>query len=136
MAIFDDGTPLDAAILQDLDRRLTEVKSSIPQIGTTVINNSTVQQVVKSKQIFGGEIPSKTIKYGSTNSIPVTFAADAVSTPTAISVTPIFSGSLANSVSCTVRNLTTKGFTLDVFMPTKTGTTQASMGFYYVVICS
>jgi len=62
MAIFDDGTPLDAAILQDLDRRLTEVKSSIPKIGTTVIDNSTVQQVVKSKQIFGGEIPSKTIK--------------------------------------------------------------------------
>jgi len=136
MAIFDDGTPLDAAILQDLDRRLTEVKSSIPKIGTTVIDNSTVQQVVKSKQIFGGEIPSRQLKVGSANSIPVTFAADAVSTPTAISVTPILSGSLTNSVSCTVRNLTTKGFTLDVFIPTKTGATAPSMGFYYVVICS
>ena len=135
MAIFDDGTPLDAAILQDLDRRLTEVKSSIPQIGTTVINASTIQQVVKSKQIFGGEIPAQTITYGKPNMIPVTFAAEAVSTPTAISVTPILNSSLGTSVSCTVRNLSVKGFTLDVWIPTAK-TTQATLGFYYVVICS
>lgn len=136
MAIFDDGTPLDAAILQDLDRRLTEVKSSIPKIGTTVINNSTVQQVVKQKQIFGGEVPAQRITYGKPNSIPVTFAAEAVSTPTAVSVTPILNSGLGNSVSCTVRNLSTKGFTLDVWIPTQSKTTQATLGFYFIVVCS
>ena len=137
MAIFDDGTPLDAAILQDLDRRLTEVKSSIPKIGTTVIDNSTVQQVVKSKQIFGGEIPSRQLKVGSANSIPVTFAADAVSTPTAISVTPILSGSLTNSVSHSVDRLSETGCTVSVFIPTTGKTaTKTSVGFYYIVICS
>ena len=33
MAAFDDGTPLDAAALQDLDRRLVELKASIPDFG-------------------------------------------------------------------------------------------------------
>ena len=36
MAAFDDGTPLDAAALQDLDRRLVEVKALIPTVGSAV----------------------------------------------------------------------------------------------------
>ena len=135
MAAFDDGTPLDAAALQDLDRRLTEVKSSIPKIGTTVINNNTVVQEVKQKQIFGGQVSTSSITSGKSTGINVSWP-KTDSTPTAVIFTPK-ADSISNSISYSVSNLGIDGCTLNVFMPTTGKTaTKASVGFYYIVICS
>ena len=133
---FDDGTPLDAALLQDLDRRLTEVKSSIPKIGTTVINNNTVVQEVKQKQIFGGYKPATSITSGKASSFDITWPRTD-STPTAVVLTPSVSGGLTNSVSHSVDRLSETGCTVTVFIPTTGKTaTKTSVGFYYIVICS
>jgi len=55
---FNDGDPIDAAQLGALETSLAEIKSRIPQLGSSTTNisidNSTIQTAVVPK-IFGGK---------------------------------------------------------------------------------
>ena len=109
MGAFDDGTPLDAAALQDLDRRLTEVKSSIPKIGQTVINNNTSVTEVKAKHIFGGLAPlSGKLTAGGRTGFSIEWKAD--SQPISVVITPMLAGGAKASLTVYVESMIVKFF--------------------------
>jgi hypothetical protein len=87
MAAFDDGTPLDAAALQDLDRRLVELKASIPKVGsssTAGTPGSLENQTVSAKQILGGISDSAKLVPGKAVPFTINFKTALDSTPKAV----------------------------------------------------
>lgn len=134
MGAFDDGTPLDAAALQDLDRRLTEVKSSIPKIGQTVINNNTSVTEVKAKHIFGGLSPltGKLVAGGRTG---FTIGWKADSEPISVVITPMLASGAKASLTIYLESISTTGCKGYVYTA-KGDTPPTNLGLYYLVICS
>jgi len=135
MAAFDDGTPLDAAALQDLERRLTEVKSSIPKIGQTVINNSTTVTEVKAKHIFGGLAPltGKLVSGGRTG-FSIEWKAD--SQPISVVVTPMLAGGAKVSLTVYIESMNQNGCKGYIYTATTKEAIPTNLGLHYIVICS
>ncbi|NCW72684.1 MAG: hypothetical protein EBW12_06760 [Actinobacteria bacterium] len=134
MGAFDDGTPLDAAALQDLDRRLTEVKSSIPKIGQTVINNNTSVTEVKAKHIFGGLAPlTGKLTAGGRTGFSIEWKAD--SQPISVVITPMLAGGAKASLTVYVESMNQNGCKGYIYTA-KGDTPPTNLGLQYLVICS
>jgi len=106
MAAFDDGTPLDAAALQDLDRRLVEVKALIPKIGPenesgsdpNVTNNSTIT----AKQIVGGVSGDVKLVPGKNTPFRINFGNGILTTPKSVILTPARSSDIPSTFNFAV----------------------------------
>jgi hypothetical protein len=131
---FDDGTPLDAAALQDLDRRLTEVKSSIPKIGQTVINNNTNVTELKAKHIFGNIAPfSGKLTAGGRTGFSIKWQAD--SQPVSVVITPMLAGGAKASLTIYIESISQTGCSGYIYTA-KGDTPPTNLSLYYLVICS
>jgi len=85
---FDDGTPLDAAALQNLETELIKLKSNVPKVGSsTVINlNNSLPSAATQKQILGGVSGVVSLTKGVEKEFSINYNAD--STPIAIILLP------------------------------------------------
>jgi hypothetical protein len=109
MAAFDDGTPLDAAALQDLDRRLVELKASIPDVGSSNKANtpgSLENQTVNAKQIIGGISDAVKLKPGTAVPFTINFKTTLASNPKAVILTPIRTANIPSVFSFAVDSKT------------------------------
>jgi hypothetical protein len=109
MAAFDDGTPLDAAALQDLDRRLVELKASIPNVGDPNKANtpgSLENQMVNAKQIIGGISDAVKLKPGTAVPFTINFKTTLASNPKAVILTPIRTANIPSVFSFAVDSKT------------------------------
>jgi hypothetical protein len=91
MAAFDDGTPLDAAALQDLDRRLVEVKALIPKFGPetqSVSDPNLSNSTITAKQIVGGLSGDVKLVPGKNTPFRIDFGSGILTTPKSIILTP------------------------------------------------
>ena len=133
---FDDGTPLDAAKLQALETELINIKSSIPKIGSSVINNNTtvVNQTVTQKQILSGTTDSINLKPGQQVQVNLKYNAD--SKPTAIVMSPVkWAGSLQGCISWYVEggSISAQGATAQVYL--EKGQPGFGIRFFFIVLC-
>jgi hypothetical protein len=90
---FNDGDPIDAAQLGALETSLAEIKSKIPQFGSSTTNvsidNRSIETVVVP-QIFGGMSGKVTLKPGSTSTFTINYAgAKLTAAPKSILLTPV-----------------------------------------------
>ena len=109
MAAFDDGTPLDAAALQDLDRRLVELKASIPNVGDSNKANapgSLENLTVNAKQIIGGISDAVKLKPGTAVPFTINFKTTLASNPKAVILTPIRTANIPSVFSFAVDSKT------------------------------
>lgn len=136
MAVFDDGTPLDAAALQDLDRRLTEVKSSIPKVGTTAINYNSLNQTITTKQVFGGTDKITGLVNGQLKPFSIKWPGDgAESSPSAVVITPMRTGGAKASITIYLESWDTSGCSGNVYLA-KGDPNITTLPISYIVICS
>jgi len=138
MAAFDDGTPLDAAALQDLDRRLVEVKALIPTVGSAVekqtgdLKNSLVE--LKAKQIVGGISGEVKLSPGKNTPFTLTFSG-VTGTPTAVILTPIRSSDIPAVFSYAVDEKTLSNSKVQCRAYLNSGAKAGfSLYFYYILI--
>jgi len=134
---FNDGDPIDAAQLGALETSLAEIKSRIPQLGSSTTNisidNSTIQTAVVPK-IFGGKTKSIKLTAGGTVSFPVDYsAASFAAAPTSITVTPVRGTGMAAYEAYVVQSsVTASGATVNVYLPS--GNTAINTAFYFLAI--
>ena len=134
---FNDGDPIDAAGLGALESALAELKSKVPQFGssTTSVNvdNRSFQNAIVPR-IYGNKSASKQLTPGSVTSFVIDYSeAGFTAKPNSITITPMRGGSkyvydhyiLSTSV-------TDKGFTINAFQPA--GTDAITLTFYYLAI--
>lgn len=134
---FNDGDPIDAAQLGALETALAELKSKVPQFGSSTtsvaIDNRTIQNAVVPR-IYGGKVSGKQLTPGTVESFQVDFPDGTFTTkPNSITITPIRGGGnysydyyiLSTSVLST-------GFVIKAFQPS--GTTPITLSFYYLAI--
>ena len=137
MAIFNDGDPIDAAQLNNLQTQINNIVGQIPQIGTSVTNaaNNAVATLV-TPQIWAGV--SGDVKAEPKKAKPVTLnykAAGLKSAPKAILLTPVHSGTSGlASIQCWVveNSVTADSAQAMVFIPS--GYTAFTMKLYFVVV--
>ena len=139
MAAFDDGTPLDAAALQDLDRRLVELKASIPKVGsssTAGTPGSLENQTVSAKQILGGISDSVKLVPGKAVPFTINFKTTLDSTPKAVVLTPIRTANIPSVFSFAVdsKTLSASGVSGNAYL-NSAAKTSFTIGFYWMVIC-
>ena len=139
MAAFDDGTPLDAAALQDLDRRLVELKASIPKVGSVATTNtpgSLENLTVSAKQILGGISDSVKLVPGKAVPFTINFKTTLDSTPKAVMLTPIRTANIPSVFSFAVdsKTLSASGVSGNAYLNSaaKEGYT---IHFYWMAIC-
>jgi hypothetical protein len=134
---FDDGTPLDAAALQDLDRRLVEIKASIPKIGddTPGSNPSLENKTITAKQIVGGMHTGVALTPGKATPFTIKFTG-VESKPKSVILTPIRTADIPSVFSFAVdaSSLDAGGVKGNAYLNSsaKKGFT---IGFYWMVIC-
>ena len=136
---FDDGTPLDAAALQDLDRRLVEIKASIPQLGDktngTGSNPSVGNSLITSKQIVGGLHTGVALVPGKATPFTIKFTG-VESKPKSVVLTPVRTSDIPSVFSFAVdaSSLDAGGVKGNAYLNSsaKKGFT---IGFYWMVIC-
>lgn len=136
---FDDGTPLDAAALQNLETELIKLKSNVPKVGSsTVINlNNSLPSAATQKQILGGVSGVVSLTKGVEKEFSISYNAD--STPIAIILTPVkWSGDFKKGdvsyyiMGNTVTSTSASG---KAFLST-TATSSFSIKFYFMVVCA
>ena len=136
---FDDGTPLDAAALQDLDRRIIEMQASIPRIGQSASvsqGNDLSNSTFSAKQIVGGYRESVELIPGQTTQFRIEFGGGIESDPTAIILTPTRGSSRYEMFSFAVDKSTLKSdgvFCYAYLSPSAKSTLK--VGFFYILIC-
>jgi hypothetical protein len=134
---FNDGDPIDAAQLGALETSLAEIKSKIPQFGSSTTNisidNSTVEKAVVP-QIFGGMSGKVTLKPGSTSTFTINYAgAKLTAAPKSILLTPVREvGMSAMEAHVVKSSVGSDKATCKVFQPT--GYTGGDTYFYFLVI--
>lgn len=134
---FDDGTPLDAAALQDLDRRLVEIKASIPKIGDSSSGNESGIQnsLVTAKQIVGGIHTGVALTPGKATPFTIKFTG-VESKPKSVILTPVRTADIPSVFSFAVdaASLDAGGVKGNAYLNSaaKKGFT---IGFYWMVIC-
>jgi hypothetical protein len=138
MAAFDDGTPLDASLLQDFDRRLVELKASIPKIGATPGNPGSGggNQPVNPSQISGGLHTGVKLSPGAVTPFTIKFTPELFSDPKSIVLTPLRSAHPGQLFSFVVHpsTLSRTGVSGEVRYDSRaTGT--PTIGFYWMAIC-
>lgn len=138
MGIFDDGTPLDAASLQDLDRRLVEIKASIPKVGSSTDqqSQSLENKTISAKQIVGGISPKVPLTPGKNTPFRIDFGSGIESTPKAVIITPIRSSDIPATFTFAVDNKTLSSSGVDC----RAYLNSAAKGgfnlyFYWILIC-
>jgi hypothetical protein len=139
MAAFDDGTPLDAAALQDLDRRLVEIKASIPKVGSVATTGGTESlegQLVSAKQILGGISGSVVLVPGKAVPFTIDFKTTLDSKPKAVILTPIRSANIPSVFSFAVdsKTLSTTGVSGNAYL-NSAASSGYTIHFYWMVIC-
>ena len=139
MAAFDDGTPLDAAALQDLDRRLVELKASIPKVGsssTAGTPGSLENQTVSAKQILGGISDSVKLVPGKAVPFTINFKTTLDSTPKAVVLTPIRTANIPSVFSFAIdsKTLGPTGVSGNAYL-NSSAKASFTIGFYWMVIC-
>ena len=134
---FDDGTPLDAAALQDLDRRLVEIKASIPKIGDSSTGNdpSVQNSLITAKQIVGGMHTGVVLAPGKATPFTIKFTG-VESKPKSVILTPVRTADIPSVFSFAVdaASLDAGGVKGNAYLNSaaKKGFT---IGFYWMVIC-
>jgi len=134
---FDDGTPLDAAALQDLDRRIVEIKASIPRIGdsTSASQGNLQNQTITAKQIVGGYHGDVKLVPGKATPFEITFKG-VDSDPKAVILSPTRASDIPSVFSFAVDapSLKSSGVKGNAYLNSaaKSGFT---IGFFYMVIC-
>ena len=138
MAVFDDGTPLDAAALQDLDRRLIEIKASIPKIGSSADSSSAdlSNKTITAKQILGGISNQVTLTPGKAVPFNISWGSTLESAPKAVILTPVRSADIPSVFSFAVDNktLSTTGVKGNAYL-NSAAKGSFNILFYWMVIC-
>jgi hypothetical protein len=140
MAAFDDGTPLDAAALQDLDRRLVELKASIPKIGTAATSTSPgglQNSTINAKQIVGGKTGEIRMMPGIPVTFNVNFGAELDAIPVAVILTPARSVGATSTFSYAVdgTSLGTSGCQATVYLNSAGPKNGQNVRFFFMAIC-
>ena len=134
---FDDGTPLDAAALQDLDRRLVEIKASIPKIGddTPGSNPSLENKTITAKQIVGGIHTGVVLKPGKATQFTIKFTG-VESKPKSVILTPIRNSDIPSVFSFAVdaSSLDAGAVKGNAYL-ISSAQKGFTIGFYWMVIC-
>ena len=139
MAAFDDGTPLDASLLQDFDRRLVELKASIPKVGATSGNPGSGgggDQPVNPSQVVGGLHTGVQLSPGTVTNFTINFKPPLLSDPKSVVLTPIRSAHPGQLFSFVVHpsTISRTGVSGEVrYDPKATGI--ATIGFYWMALC-
>jgi hypothetical protein len=134
---FNDGDPIDAAQLGALETALAELRSKIPQLGSSTtsvsIDNRTIQTAIVPK-IYGGKTISKPLVPGSTVSFPIDYSAASFGAkPTSITITPVRgTGMAAYEAYVLETSVTATAATINVYLPT--GNTAKSTSFYFLAV--
>ena len=133
---FNDGDPIDAAKLGALETSIAEIKSRMPQLGSSVTNikvdNSTVQAAVVPK-IYGGQTVSKKLVPAGTVSFPINYsAAGFTAAPTSITVTPVRGTGMAAYEAYVLTGATATGATVNVYLPANNAAVNTA--FYFLAI--
>ena len=131
MAAFDDGTPLDASLLQDFDRRLVELKASIPKTGSGEQGGT-----VNPSQISGGLHTGVKLSPGAVTPFTINFNPPLSSDPKSVVLTPLRSAHPGQLFSFVVHpsTLSRTGVSGEVRYDSRaTGT--PTIGFYWMAIC-
>jgi hypothetical protein len=134
---FNDGEPIDAAQLGALETALAELKSKIPQLGSSTtsvsIDNRSFNNVVVPK-IFGGKTATKPLTAGKTESFKINYKnAGFSANPTSITITPVRGTGMAAYEAYVVENsITTTEATINVYLPA--GNTAKPTAFYFLAV--
>ena len=134
---FNDGDPIDAAKLGALETSIAEIKSRMPQLGSSTTNisidNSTVQTAVVPK-LYGGKTASKKLVPGGTVSFSIDYSkANFSANPTSITVTPLRGTGMAAYEAYIVQtSVTSTSATANVYLPA--GNTAINTSFYFLAI--
>lgn len=136
---FDDGTPLDAAALQDLDRRLVEIKASIPKIGDSSAGTNSDPGVgnslITAKQIVGGFKSGIVLVPGKAVNFDITFTG-VESQPKSVILTPVRTADIPSVFSYAIdaASIGKDGVKGNAYLNSaaKKGFT---IGFYWMAIC-
>jgi len=134
---FNDGDPIDAAQLGALETSLAEIKSKIPQFGSSTSNVSMDNKAIETvviPQIYGGISGKVTLKPGSTSTFTINYAeAKLTAAPKSILLTPVREvGMSAMEAHVVKSSVGPDKATCKVFQPT--GYTGGDTYFYYLVI--
>jgi hypothetical protein len=125
---FNDGDPIDAAVLTKLEERLAKAEADIPRVGAP---GSTVPP-----QMYGGQSGMVTIAPGVDQTFTIDYsAANLSSNPTSIILTPVHP-SIKKHIDFYVIESGSKIATCGAFISAATGATSVSTKFNYFVICN
>jgi hypothetical protein len=134
---FNDGDPIDAAQLSALETTLAELRSRIPQLGSSTTNiaidQSVVQTVVVPK-IYGGITLPQKLSPGNTVTFKVDYSAASFSAkPTSLIATPVRGGgSYTGDHYIVSSSVTASGAIINAFLPK--GTSEITVQFYFLAI--
>ena len=139
MAAFDDGTPLDAAALQDLERRLVEIRASIPKVGSTSTGNSPgnlENKTVSASQILGGLHTGVTLVPGKATPFTINFKTTLQSNPKSVVITPVRTADIPSVFSFAIdsKTLGPTGVSGNAYL-NSSAKGSFTIGFYWMVIC-
>lgn len=131
---FNDGEPLDAAKLGDLELKLNNLSASIPKIGastTSVTINQALNQTVTVPQIYGGRSDKITLPSATITNFTVDYSAAKLSgTPKALVFTPNHSSN-KSYLQPYIISMDSSKAQCAVYNP---GTSSMASYFYYIVI--
>lgn len=133
---FNDGDPIDAAKLGALETSIAEIKSRMPQLGSSVtniaVNNSTVQAVVVPK-IYGGKTAAKKLVPGGIQTFQIDYSkAGFTAVPTSITVTATQPDGMPDVYQAYVGNVTSANAIITVKL--LAGKSAISTSFYFLAI--
>jgi hypothetical protein len=133
---FNDGDPIDAAKLGALETSISEIKSRMPQLGSSVTNikvdNSTVEAAVVPK-IYGGKTAPKKLVPGGIQTFQIDYSkAGFTAVPTSITVTATQPDGMPDVYQAYVSNVTSANAIITVKL--LAGKTAISTSFYFLAI--
>jgi hypothetical protein len=140
MAAFDDGTPLDAAALQDLERRLVEIRASIPKVGATPAAANSPgnleNKTVSASQILGGLHTGVTLVPGKATPFTINFKTTLQSNPKSVVITPVRTADIPSVFSFAIdsKTLGPSGVSGNAYL-NSSAKSSFTIGFYWMVIC-
>ena len=139
MAAFDDGTPLDAAALQDLERRLVEIRASIPKVGASTSANSPgnlENKTVSASQILGGLHTGVNLVPGKATPCTIRFKTTLQSNPKSVVITPVRTADIPSVFSFAIdsKTLGPTGVSGNAYL-NSSAKASFTIGFYWMVIC-
>jgi len=125
---FNDGDPIDAAMLAAIDTRLNELDARIPQVGTP---GSTV-----TPQMYGGISGLQTIVPGVDKTFVIDYsAAKLQSTPSSLILTPIHT-QIATHIDFYVISAGPTSALCGAYISKSTALKEQTVSFYYFVVAS